>query len=69
MGPLAILSTEDNVNSRLMVVSLFITLFAFLMPFILKASDSETLGATAVCAAIIAVLVRRRTVKMDLQNL
>ncbi len=55
--PLIILSHLDSAHSRLLVVISFVSVFCFLLSLLSKASNYETMAASAAYAAVLTVFV------------
>lgn len=55
--PLLILSRQDSQESRLLVVISFVAAFCFLLSIMSKASNYETMAASAAYAAVLTVFV------------
>ena len=64
--PLIILSYQDSEKGRLLVVILFISVFCFLLSLLSKASNYETMAASAAYAAVLTVLVSNGSNSQDL---
>ena len=55
--PLVILSVQHSQRGRLIVVVVFVSIFCFLLSLFSKASNYETMAASAAYAAVLTVLV------------
>jgi hypothetical protein len=55
--PLVVLSRQDSRESRLLVVISFVSIFCFLLSLLSKASNYETMAASAAYAAVLTVFV------------
>lgn len=55
--PLVVLSHQNSQQSRLLVVILFVFIFCFLLSLLSKASNYETMAASAAYAAVLTVFV------------
>lgn len=55
--PLILLSLQSSDKAHLITVSVFILVFAFIVSFLSKASNSETMAAAAAYAAVLVVFV------------
>ena len=55
--PLVVLSHQDSPESRLLVVILFVSIFCLFLSLLSKASNYETMAASAAYAAVLTVFV------------
>ena len=55
--PLVVLSYQDSQRRRLLIVIMFVSVFCFLLSLFSKASNYETMAASAAYAAVLTVFV------------